>query len=306
MAAARKEEGSQPAPRNGGLSFEEMKELYKALVKSTPEERAKMKGLDSRRNDLITSGAAAAFIIMKTLGIEILLVSDAAIREGMIYDYIERNRTKITREISIPNVRRRSVLKLARKCRNEKEHSEQVARLALQIYDRTQVLHNFGPTERELLEYTAFLHDIGYHISYEKHHHHAYYLIKNVVMNGFTEEEIDILSLSVRYHRGSGPKKAHAEFSILGKTAKKRVEWLSAILRIADALDRTHFGVVDGVGIKIKKKALTFILSAKNDAEYEIWEARRKSDLLEKVIHREVGFALKKISGRRKISALSA
>ena len=66
-----------------------------------------------------------------------------------------------------------------------------------------------GRREREWLEYAALLHDIGVHISYERHHRHSYYLIKNGDLRGFEPDEIEVIALVARYHRQATPKKAH-------------------------------------------------------------------------------------------------
>ena len=63
--------------------------------------------------------------------------------------------------------------------------------------------------EREWLEYGALLHDAGVHISYERHHRHSYYLIKNGELRGFDPQEIEIIALLARYHRQATPKKSH-------------------------------------------------------------------------------------------------
>lgn len=279
--------------RADSLSYEDLKDLYGRLVQSTPEERATMKGLDPLRNDLIVSGAASAFLAMKAFKLDSISLCDKAIREGMVYDYIARNRFRLKSEETIPDVRLRNVLRLASKCNYEKSHGEHSAKLALQIFDQTLKLHRLGGIDRELLNYAALLHDIGYHIGFSKHHHHAYYLIKNSGMNGFSQEELDVLALVARYHRRSLPKLKHSEWAKADKKLRRRVKWLSGILRIADALDRSRFGVVDSVEVKAKKKAVSFFLNAHNDAEYELWDARQKCDLFEKLVGRDLFFLLK-------------
>jgi len=286
-------------PRNPSLSQEDLKEVYQRLRDSSPEERQGIKGLDPLRTDLILSGAAVTLSLMKGLKVENLMTCDKAIREGMIYDYIAHHRRKIKSEAEIPDVRRRSILKLAQKCDYDPQHAEQTARLALQIFDQTVSLHHLSAQDRELLEYASLLHDIGYHISYEKHHRHAYYLIKNVSMNGFSEEEVDVIAQIARYHRRSGPKKSHPEFIAQVKSVRQRIEWLAAILRIADALDRSHFSVVGSIKTKISKKSLLFSLTVTNDVEYEIWDARRKCDLLQALSGREIVFERGRIKSSR-------
>ena len=83
------------------------------------------------------------------------------------------------------------MIELAERCAWEADHSRQVAALALTMFDFTKRIHGLGDREREWLEYAGLLHDIGNHISYEKHHRHSYYLIKNGDLRGFEPEEID-------------------------------------------------------------------------------------------------------------------
>ena len=125
----------------------------------------------------------------------------------MLLDYIHQHRKHIARVDRYPDVRRRSVIELAERCAWEADHSRQVAAIALTLFDYTKRIHGLGDREREWLEYAGFLHDIGNHISYEKHHRHSYYLIKNGDLRGFEPEEIDVIALA---HALSPPRDAEA------------------------------------------------------------------------------------------------
>ena len=76
-------------------------------------------------------------------------------------------------------------------------------------------MHGLTDREREWLEYAALLHDIGVHISYERHHKHSYYLIKNGDLRGFEPDEIEIIALVARYHRQATPKRRHEGYGDL-------------------------------------------------------------------------------------------
>ena len=78
-----------------------------------------------------------------------------------------------------PDVRRRSVVELGERCGYSAAHARHVSQLALSVFDQTRAVHKLADREREWLEYGALLHDAGVHISYERHHRHSYYLIKN-------------------------------------------------------------------------------------------------------------------------------
>jgi len=155
-----------------------------------------------------------------------------------------------------------------------------VARLALDVFDATRGTHRMDDEDRTLLEYAALLHDCGHHISRSQHHKHSYYLIQNADLRGFDPHEIRVMANVARYHRGSLPGKRHAGFAGLRGADRRRVATLSAILRLAEALDRTHRQRVRGVSRVRSAKGLRLRCRSVGDVELEIWGARRHVDLL--------------------------
>ena len=151
----------------------------------------------------------------------------------------------VARAEAYPDVRRRSVVALAERCAVRRRRTRaHVARLALELFDGTRRLHGLGDEARALLEYAALLHDIGHHISYPGHHKHTYYLIKNGDLRGFHPVEIEVLANVARYHRRGHPRRKHDGFGSLPREARRTVRMLAALLRVADALDRSHRQVV--------------------------------------------------------------
>jgi exopolyphosphatase/guanosine-5'-triphosphate,3'-diphosphate pyrophosphatase len=159
----------------------------------------------------------------------------------------------------------------------------------LRLFDQTKPLHGYGRREREWLEFAAILHDIGYLINPRQHHKHAYYLIKHSDLSGLTVEEVDIVANIARYHRRALPGKKHEDFAAMPAGSQRIVKVLGALLRVADALDRSQFSVVQSVDVTLAKN-VTILLHVAGDAELEIWAARGRADLFEKVFHRSVRF----------------
>ena len=95
------------------------------------------------------------------------------------------------------------------------------------------VINGLTDREREWLEYAAILHDTGVHISYEQHHKHSYYLIKNGDLRGFEPDEIETIALIARYHRRATPQRRHDGFGDLRRRRRRIVRTLAAILRLA-------------------------------------------------------------------------
>jgi exopolyphosphatase/guanosine-5'-triphosphate,3'-diphosphate pyrophosphatase len=108
-------------------------------------------------------------------------------------------------------------------------------------------------------------------------------------LSGFTEEEIELIANVARYHRRSVPSSKHDAYEGLSLKRKRTVRILSAFLRVADGLDRTHFSIVDTLDVRLGK-TMTIVLRVSGDAEMETWAAKGRADLLEQVFRRPVAF----------------
>ncbi|MFY9819973.1 MAG: HD domain-containing protein, partial [Thermoanaerobaculia bacterium] len=160
------------------------------------------------------------------------------------------------------DLRRRQVLRVAERADTVYRHNLQTARLAARLFDVTASVHGLGSREREWLEYAALLHDIGYSIHYRGHHKHAYYLISNAVLDAFDPREIEIIAHVARYHRGAAPKATHPTLAALKPWQQRTIRKLAALLRVADALDRTHASRVEEIygSIRTSKSPLKVTL----------------------------------------------
>jgi exopolyphosphatase/guanosine-5'-triphosphate,3'-diphosphate pyrophosphatase len=274
--------------RNRRVSAKALHRLRKRLVASDLQERLHLPGLDPRRADLAVGGSVLLDTILRRLGAEELWLCDLALREGLILDYIRRNKRQIATIERYPDIRRRSVEELGERCNYWSEHARQVARLALALFDGTQRLHGLSAREREWLEYGALLHDVGVHISYRSHHKHSHYLIRHGDLRGFDPEETEVVALIARYHRQATPKKSHDGYGTLPPALRKAVSLLSSFVRVAEALDRSHAQVIDGLDVVEQDGSLLLRVRAGGDAELEQWAAQRYLGPLEHELDRRV------------------
>jgi exopolyphosphatase/guanosine-5'-triphosphate,3'-diphosphate pyrophosphatase len=270
--------------RNRRVPAKALRRVRKELVELSLEKRLRVPGLEPRRADLSVAGAVLLDTIVRRLGAEDITLCDMSLREGLVLDYVARHRKEIAQADRYPDIRRRSIVELAERCNYWPEHATQVARLAMAIFEQTRAVHGLTDREREWLEYAALLHDIGVHISYEGHHKHSHYLIKNGDLRGFEPEEVDVIALVARYHRSATPKNRHAEYGDLPRKRRQTVRTLAAILRLAESLDRSHAQSLSGVELHDRGEDALLQVRTSGDAELELWAAARHAAPFERML----------------------
>jgi exopolyphosphatase/guanosine-5'-triphosphate,3'-diphosphate pyrophosphatase len=248
-----------------------------------------VEGLDPKRVDIITAGALILEGVVQRFGIESLTVSEAALREGVLIDSVQRSRGGSLHHIT--DVARRSVRHLASAFDDDPDHSAWVATLALQLHDDLAGSLDLAPDARDHLEAAALLANVGLTVSHDGHHKHSYYVIRHSDrLVGFTDAEIERIALVARYHRKSAPKARHPEFARLGEDEQRVVRVLAAILRVAIGLDRTHTRRVAAVRAAQEDGTVTIEVTPTvgQDIDLELHTAAERSALLAEVLDAEV------------------
>ena len=286
MAAVRAT-GSRPrSVRNLTLTRAELADVVKALIAApTNAARAELSGLDPGRADIILAGALILEGVLAELGVEELLVSDHALREGVLLDAWRRRHGGSLHHLS--DLRRRSVVDLAEVMDDDPVHSARVARLALDLFDATADRHGLGDDSREVLEAAALLCNVGLFLSHAQHHKHSYYVIRGTDrLVGFTDAEIERIALVARYHRKSEPKQKHPEFAALDGADQAVVRALAGLLRVAIGLDRSHAGLVAGVVVRADATGVVVEATPAPGADIglELYSATARKDLLESAL----------------------
>jgi exopolyphosphatase/guanosine-5'-triphosphate,3'-diphosphate pyrophosphatase len=277
------------------VTADEITRVRRLLTKADRDARLRVKGLDAKRVDTIVAGACLADYVMREVGAEEMIACTWALREGVMLDFIAKHRKGLEETERFTDPRRRSIVRFARHLGAGEgeagEHGRHVARLALRLFDQLHGDLDLGPPARDWLEFAALLHDIGHHIDHKNHQRHTYYLITNGELLGFRHDEIEIIAQTARYHRKGGPKDSDEEYRALSSTDRQTVRALSALLRIADGLDRSHYGVVQDVIVARRGDRMTLQLSTEgDDVELEVWEGRARAELLEKVLGHDIEF----------------
>ena len=266
-----------------------LKAIGKAVLKSNTQERLAIPGMDPKRVDIVPAAVLVLDEVMQIFGFKELTLSEWALREGIILSELEGYDSL---EGGVDSIRHASVMGVTKRFAWNSFHAEQVAKLALSIFDQTKDLHGLSEKEREILLYGALLHDIGEHIAMEDHDKHSAYLIENSRLRGFTPQEKRALACLGRFHRRGYPRPDFPPFGQLSEGWQSVVVKLSSILRLADALDRSHEAVVSSMRIELTKDRMTIYLSADGDFELESFGLRRKRSLFEQIFGVKVSLGM--------------
>jgi exopolyphosphatase/guanosine-5'-triphosphate,3'-diphosphate pyrophosphatase len=272
------EDLAKGAAAGQAFSAAQLRDFALRLWRTDAQARAGQLGVDPKRAEVLHVGAVWALSLMEWLGTPPLRHLPVGLREGMIWEALRHGGTAIP---PLPERRRASIDQLAARLDPDPGHSRQVARLADGLFLALQPHFELGDTERQWLAYAAQLHDIGHSISERGHHKHGEYLIRNATLPGFWPEEVDLLAQVVRFHRGKLPHHAkHEAFRALAPWHRQVVRKLSAILRVADALDRRRRQPIQQLTVEVDDQVLRIHLEALGDVAPEVEACHEKGALL--------------------------
>jgi exopolyphosphatase/guanosine-5'-triphosphate,3'-diphosphate pyrophosphatase len=284
VAMARATRGEELGSLHGSsASAAEIARLCRKIITSNTASRLGLPGIDAKRVDQLPAAAMLADFVLRHSGANELVACLWALREGMLLELAEAT------ERSAPEIRRNSVTALGTRFADRNVHGRQVARLALMLFDATALPLELPESSRELLEYAALLHDIGHAIDHDRHNRHSYYLVKNADLFGFEPVEIEMIALALRAHRKQSAQLDSPEWQALSAGKRRVARGMAAILRVADALDRSHRAVVRDVAVAYSPgRALIEIGSGREKADLELWTCERRMDLLAKLLDRRL------------------
>jgi exopolyphosphatase / guanosine-5'-triphosphate,3'-diphosphate pyrophosphatase len=264
----------------------EVVHLLAMLVRKDLKGLKAVPGLNPDRSDIIVAGVTAVDELMDFFGANMLKINERGLREGLILKAIKKFGLLPAERKS--RSWRESVLEFARSCHFDEEHSLQIVKLALVIFDAVAAPFALAAIDRQMLEAAALLHDVGYFISYAGHHKHTYHLIRHADLFGFTPREREIIANIARYHRKSLPKKKHESFERLSPQDKELVRRLGGIVRLADGLDRRRNSVVYSLECTLSSGSFQVRLHGDDDLSVELFGGKIKGDLFEQAFGRKL------------------
>ena len=285
MATARRGLPVPETVHGVAVATAEVETLLEWLTAKTPEQRRLVAGLNPQRADIILAGLAVTAELLALVDARTVTVSAFGLREGLLLEMVSGDAP------AAPPDPLRLMREFVERCQGDRRHVEQVRVLARQLFDQLADLLGSTPEEWPLLEAASLLHDVGQLVSYRKHHRHSFQLITHADRLDLSARDRALVALVSRYHRKKGPSRKHPEFAALGPEDQAVVRRVSALLRVADGLDRGHTSNVDQVTATLGPDELLIEVAprvAGADLSLECWGAERKSDVLAKLLQRDV------------------
>ncbi len=289
MAIIRETKGSwgDHSINQARLKSKSLNEVIQDLSTMDLKTRTRLPGIDEKRVDLLPAASLVAKMLLERIAPQETIACEWALREGIILRELSlRNESEFSENPE--SVKLESILGVTKRYGWNEGHARQVSRLALQLFDQTTELHQLNINDREILKLASLVHDIGEYISVEGHDRHGAYLLENSRLAGFDKNNKNMLVSVVRFHRRGTPKTEYVPYSELQKEDANKVTKLAAILRLADALDRSHTRLVDSVTVVLHNNMMLLCVDAKHEVELEEYGLRRKRQLFEETFGVEV------------------
>ena len=267
---------SAAAEGTAHATFEQISHAVEKLARMDPEERRRR--FDDRRAEVIVAGAVMLEALARHLSLRAVTAVDRGLRHGVLVDLVRR-RFRGDDDSSLFDAARA----LGRRLFFDEAHGMQVAALAGALFDQLAGLHRLPMAVRPFLEVAAVLHDIGHSVSYPKHHRHSEYLIRNGDIPGLSDRERDIVARVARYHRRSHPDLNHPGMEGLTPGEARVVRKLATLLRIADALDRSHAQPIGKMRAERSDGLVMLKVVTNGPADLELWDVANEAQLFRKV-----------------------
>lgn len=181
--------------------------------------------------------ALLAYVMLaKAFQLKQVIVSSINLRDGLLKQMATRGGWNE----DFSNQVVRSAIDLGRKFDFDEPHARQVSKLCKILFQGLRDEHQLDPRYELLLRVAALLHEIGLYISTGSYHKHSMYLIQNSELFGLSRSDLQLVSLTARYHRRASPKPTHTVFTALDRDQRIAVVKMAAMLRVADALEASH------------------------------------------------------------------
>jgi exopolyphosphatase/guanosine-5'-triphosphate,3'-diphosphate pyrophosphatase len=267
------------AKNGGACDLKTLRQFTADAARMSDVELVKRFSLDYQTAEALLPALEINLAVAETFKLDCVQIPASEYEQGLLHDLL------VSRELTGAFAEEvlRSARILAARYQSDPGHGEHVGNLCAKFFENLADLHQLTPHDALLLQVAAILHEVGTYVSPRAHHKHSEYLILNSEVFGLDRMDVTIVALVARYHRHSGPVLDHPRYASLSTDDRIRVSKLAALLRVADALERTHAQRVAQLEVRRESGKLRIRLPGLADAAVERLAMASKADLFEQV-----------------------
>ncbi|RPJ34438.1 MAG: HD domain-containing protein [Verrucomicrobiaceae bacterium] len=269
-----------PLTRSSGACTVKMLRQFTAEAAGMSDvELVKRFHLDYQTAEALLPALEINLAVAETLKLDEVHIPGSDYEQGLLHDLL------VSRELSgaFTEDVLRSARILAERYQSDPGHGEHVCNLCARFFHELSDIHQLTQHDALLLQVAAILHEVGTYVSPRAHHKHSEYLILNSEVFGLDRMDVTIVAQVARYHRHAVPSLDHPGYAALSTDDRIRVSQLAALLRVADALERTHAQRVSQIEFRRESGKLRLRLPGLSDAAVERLAMASKADLFEQV-----------------------
>lgn len=267
--------------RNKIVSCEKFVKSMRKLYKKTEEQIAAELDLTNENDSLLIPYIVLYTRIAEELNVEEIWAPGASVSDGMAYDYAERNRI-IRPAHNFDEDIISAAKQLCRRYEGFSPHIDALTEMSCLVFDAMKKVHGMGKRERLLLQTAAILHDCGKYVSLAHGPECAYHIIMESEIIGLSHLERQIVACAVRYN--TYPLEEYEDFPYrLDQGSYVVIAKLAAILRVSNAMDRSHKQKFKNVKAQIRGRELVITIQTIDDIVLEKGLFAAKAGLFENV-----------------------
>ncbi|MBR2527896.1 MAG: HD domain-containing protein [Blautia sp.] len=256
---------------------------YNEAVSKSEHELAREMNIDPEYASLIVPTMVVIKSFIDIFNAESLWVPGVSLNDGIAYDFAEKNKL-IKSNHDFENDILVASRNIAKRYSSGKNHIQGTTKLALAMFDGIKKIHGMGPRERLLLQIAVLLHDCGKYISIEDVAGCSYNIIMATEIIGLSTAERRIIADVVRYNNTQFVFSRAYESEMEPEEMRSLiVAKLAAILRLANAMDRSHYQKVKGLKAALKDRELVMVMDSDEDISFELGLLKDKVAFFEEV-----------------------
>lgn len=263
--------------------------ITERLAKLTLEQRKRLPGLGPRRAEIIIAGAFVYRELIERLGLQGFRYSPLGLRDGLLAQMAAEYDRRASIHRRIESERITALHETAARYDVQIPTAEHVQDLAVQLFQELKRVHHLPPDYREWISAAALLSDVGSFVNRTGRHRHAYYLIANSEIFGYSSEQRRVIAAIARYLGKTRPTPGDRAMRAVPLSQRNFIPQAVAILRMARALDQGRRGAVKKVKAKLKDGSVVFTFETKRGgAELELWSLSKEAAYFREVFGRDL------------------